>query len=55
MSDHESPDTPATPAASSEPAKSTVTPLRIALWVLVAGAGLFMLISGLVGVFVKAQ
>ncbi|MBH0082419.1 hypothetical protein [Salinibacterium sp. SWN167] len=41
--------------ASEAPKKSTITPMRIALWVLVAGAGLFMVLTGLVGVLVKAQ
>ncbi|MGV8851753.1 MAG: hypothetical protein ACOH14_10760 [Rhodoglobus sp.] len=46
-----------TEAASSpkQPAKPTITPMRIALWVLVAGAGLFMVLTGIVGVLVKAQ
>ncbi|QAV70353.1 hypothetical protein ESZ53_07795 [Salinibacterium sp. UTAS2018] len=42
-------------AAAETPKKSTITPMRIALWVLVAGAGLFMVLTGLVGVLVKAQ
>ncbi|MEV8253017.1 hypothetical protein AB0O95_03525 [Rhodoglobus sp. NPDC076762] len=52
---HETPDAAATPDTAESPKKSTITPMRIALWVLVAGAGLFMVVSGLVGVLVKAQ
>lgn len=37
------------------PQKSTITPMRIALWVIVSGIGLFMIITGIVGVLVKAQ
>lgn len=37
------------------PKKSTITPMRILLWVLVSGVGVFMLITGIVGILVKAQ
>jgi len=40
----------------TEPNKtSAITPLRVTLWVLVTGAGAFMIIAGIVGVLVKAQ
>ncbi|EAR25797.1 hypothetical protein A20C1_07953 [marine actinobacterium PHSC20C1] len=40
----------------TEPAKKPpITPMRIALWVIVSGVGLFMVITGIVGVLVKAQ
>ncbi|MBH0116542.1 hypothetical protein I6E52_06745 [Salinibacterium sp. NG253] len=51
----ETSDAAETPDASATPKKSTITPMRIALWVLVAGAGIFMVLTGLVGVLVKAQ
>ncbi|MGV8858091.1 hypothetical protein [Rhodoglobus sp.] len=38
-----------------KPEKSTITPMRIALWVLVGGVGIFMVVTGIVGVLVKAQ
>ncbi|MBH0008334.1 hypothetical protein [Salinibacterium sp. SWN1162] len=48
-------DSTVTSNAAETPKKSTITPMRIALWVLVGGAGLFMVLTGLVGVLVKAQ
>ncbi|GHD80600.1 hypothetical protein CLV85_0582 [Salinibacterium amurskyense] len=52
---NETPAAAETPDTAESPKKSTITPMRIALWVLVAGAGLFMVLTGLVGVLVKAQ
>ncbi|EPR75175.1 hypothetical protein ADILRU_2525 [Leifsonia rubra CMS 76R] len=52
------PSEPTVPTEANEPGepkKSTITPMRIALWVIVGGIGLFMVITGLVGVLVKAQ
>jgi hypothetical protein len=34
---------------------SAITPLRVTLWILVTGAGAFMIATGIVGMFVKAQ
>jgi len=47
--------TPEAPEMLEAPKKSSITPMRIALWVIVAGVGLFMVITGIVGVLVKAQ
>ena len=49
---------PVTPTASEtspSPKKSSITPLRIAVWVVVAGIGVFMVITGIVGMLLKAQ
>jgi hypothetical protein len=46
---------PETPETPEPPKKSSITPMRIALWVIVSGVGLFMIITGIVGVLVKAQ
>ena len=46
---------PEAPEMLEAPQKSTITPMRIALWVIVSGIGLFMIITGIVGVLVKAQ
>jgi len=43
---------PASPAAKSS--KAAISPMRILLWVIVGGVGIFMIVSGLVGVMVKA-
>jgi hypothetical protein len=37
------------------PQRSTISPRRIALWVIVSGVGIVMVITGIVGVLVKAQ
>ncbi|QYH35229.1 hypothetical protein [Salinibacterium sp. M195] len=61
MTDYESPSSAENAENAGEDAspvsrkKSAITPMRIALWVLVGGAGLIMVITGLVGVLVKAQ
>ncbi|MBH0130060.1 hypothetical protein [Salinibacterium sp. NK8237] len=47
------------PAEASAPIEALraprITVMRAVLWVLVTGAGLFMVITGIVGVLVKAQ
>ena len=55
MTESETPETPETRGTPESPKKSSITPMRIALWVIVAGVGLFMVITGIVGVLVKAQ
>lgn len=55
MTESETPETPETPGTPETPKKSSITPMRIALWVIVSGVGLFMVITGIVGVLVKAQ
>jgi hypothetical protein len=36
-----------------DPEKPKITPTRIAIWVIVGGIGLFLLISGIVGIVAK--
>jgi hypothetical protein len=45
--------TPKLPLPGDEKKKPTISWQRIALWVLVAGAGLYLVITGLAGVIAK--
>ncbi|GAA1219873.1 hypothetical protein [Rhodoglobus aureus] len=55
MTEPEMPENSESPATPETPKKSTIAPMRIALWVIVAGIGIFMVVTGIVGVLVKAQ
>jgi hypothetical protein len=51
----ETPEDAAPDSAPAQPGKYKPTKIRLAVWIILVGVGLYLVISGLVGMLVKGQ
>jgi hypothetical protein len=51
----ETPDEPALDSAPAQPGKYKPTKIRLTVWIILIAVGVYLVVSGLVGILVKGQ